>query len=93
MERFIIIKGRAYVQLRRIGSDKVIEYAMDGDRPSYIDIPVLHTHNVANVGRGELQMLFWTNEPFDPSDPDTYNEKVTTETILRPEERCLEASR
>jgi len=93
VERFIIIKGRAHIKLRQMSSDKVIEYTMDGDRPSYIDIPVLHTHNITNIGEAELQMLFWTNELFDPSDPDTYHEKVATEQVLRPEERYLEVSR
>lgn len=76
LERFSIIKGKARVQLRRIGEEEIIEYNMDGDNPSYIDIPVLYTHNLVNTGDEELLMLFWASELFNPDDPDTIYEKV-----------------
>jgi len=76
MERFSIIKGKARVQLRRIGTGGIISYNLDGGNPSYVDIPILHTHNLINVGDDELLMLFWASELYDPDDPDTYYEKV-----------------
>ena len=76
MERFSIIKGKALVQLRRIGTEKIIEYTLDGDNPSYIDIPLHHTHNLVNVGEDDLLMLFWASELFNPDDTDTYYETV-----------------
>ena len=39
-------------------------------------MPTMHTHNITNVGSGELITLFWSNEIFDPQDPDTYSEQV-----------------
>lgn len=77
MERFSIIKGKALVQMRRVGKDKVIEYILNGDNPSFVDIPILYTHNLVNTGEDELLMLFWTSELFKPDDPDTIYEKVT----------------
>ena len=76
VERFSIVKGRALVQLRRVGSDAINDYILNGEKPSYIDIPVLHTHNLINVGEEELLMLFWTSELYNPEDPDTYYETV-----------------
>jgi len=75
-ERFSIIKGKALIKLRRIGKDEIIEHVLDGDNPSYIDIPVLYTHNLVNIRDDELLMLFWTSELFNPEDPDTIYEKV-----------------
>jgi UDP-2-acetamido-2,6-beta-L-arabino-hexul-4-ose reductase len=76
IERFIIIKGRARIQLRKIGEDKVFEYELDGNNASYIDMPVWYTHNITNIGEEYLYTQFWINEWYDPSDPDTFFEKV-----------------
>jgi UDP-2-acetamido-2,6-beta-L-arabino-hexul-4-ose reductase len=80
VERFSIVKGKALVQLRRVGSDAINEYVLNGEKPSYIDIPVLHTHNLVNVGEEELLMLFWASELYNPESPDTYYETVNKPT-------------
>lgn len=76
VERFAVIKGDALIQLRKIGTDEVINYKLSGDKPGYVDMPIWFTHNITNVGDEELVTLFWINEFFDPKDPDTYYEKV-----------------
>ena len=76
VERFAVIKGKARIQLRKIGSNEIINYEIDGREPAYVDMPVWYTHNITNIGDEELVTLFWINEFFDPNDPDTYYEKV-----------------
>jgi len=75
-ERFAVIKGKAKIQLRRIGTDQLMEYELNGEQPSFVDMPIWHTHNIINTGEEELVTLFWINEPFNPDDPDTYFETV-----------------
>ena len=75
-ERFAVIKGKARIQLRKIGDDKIINYDLDGETPAYVDMPVWHTHNITNTGDSELITLFWINEPYNPEDADTYFEDV-----------------
>jgi UDP-2-acetamido-2,6-beta-L-arabino-hexul-4-ose reductase len=75
-ERFAVIKGKARIELRRIGTDKVLTFYLDGKKPSFVDMPVWFTHNITNIGDEELLTLFWINEYFDANDPDTYFEKV-----------------
>lgn len=75
-ERFAVIKGKATIELRRIGTDKVMTFELDGTQPSFVDMPIWHTHNITNVGDEELYTIFWINEHYNPSDPDTYFEKV-----------------
>jgi len=75
-ERFAVIKGKARIQLRRIGTDKIINFDLDGTEPAFVDMPVWHTHNITNIGREDLYTIFWISEFFDPGDPDTFFEKV-----------------
>ena len=53
-ERFSVIKGKALIQLRKIGTNDIINYELDGDKPSFVDMPVWYTHNIKNVGTEEL---------------------------------------
>lgn len=76
IERFSVIKGKALIQLRRIGTDEVLNFELNGNEPSYVDMPVWYTHNIKNTGTEELYTIFWINEFFDPNDADTYMETV-----------------
>jgi UDP-2-acetamido-2,6-beta-L-arabino-hexul-4-ose reductase len=76
IERFTVIQGKALIQLRKIGTDKVLSFELEGNQPSFVDMPVWYTHNIKNIGEEELITVFWINEPFDPKDPDTYFENV-----------------
>lgn len=76
IERFSVIKGKALIEMRRIGTDEKFEFYLDGTEPSYVDMPIWHTHNIKNIGEEELITVFWINEAYDPADPDTYFETV-----------------
>lgn len=76
IERFAVIKGQALIQLRKIGNEEVLEFNLSGDAPAYVDMPVWYTHNIKNTGTEELYTIFWINEFFDATDPDTYFENV-----------------
>ena len=76
IERFAVIKGKALIQLRRIGTDEIIDFYLDGNEPAYVDMPIWYTHNITNIGKNELYTNFWINEIYDPKDSDTYFEKV-----------------
>ncbi len=71
-ERFAVIKGKARIQLRKIDTDEIINYYIDGKQPAYVDMPIWYTHNISNIGDEEMIALFWINEPYNQEDPDTY---------------------
>lgn len=75
-ERFAVIKGKALIQLRRIGTSEILNFELSGDKPAFVDMPVWYTHNIKNIGDGELYTLFWINEFYNPDDPDTFFETV-----------------
>ena len=76
IERFVVIKGQALIQLKKYGQDNILEFYLDGNNPSYVDIPVWHSHNIKNIGESELLTLFWINEIYDESDSDTFINKI-----------------
>ncbi|MFZ1705227.1 MAG: NAD-dependent epimerase/dehydratase family protein [Saprospiraceae bacterium] len=76
VERFAVIQGKAKISLRRIDSDEVLDYFLDGKTPSYVDMPIWYTHNITNIGEDDLVTLFWINEPYNVEDPDTWMENV-----------------
>ena len=72
IERFAVIKGKALIQLRKIDSDEVLDFYLDGNEPAYVDMPIWYTHNIKNIGEEELYTIFWINEAFNPENADTY---------------------
>ena len=76
IERFAVIKGKAIIQLRQIGTMNVVDFYLDGEEPSYVDMPIWYTHNIKNIGEEELYTIFWINEFYNPEDPDTFMETV-----------------
>ncbi|HCU07029.1 MAG TPA: epimerase [Holosporales bacterium] len=75
-ERFAVIKGNARIKIRRIRTNEVISFDLDGNQPAFVDMPIWYTHNITNIGDEDLITLFWINEHYNSEDGDTYFEKV-----------------
>jgi len=75
-ERFAVIKGKARIELRRIGTNEILTFDLDGNQPSFVDMPIWYTHNITNIGDEDLYTIFWISEHFDAEDQDTFFEKV-----------------
>lgn len=73
-EKFCVIQGKAVIKLRNILDDKIIPYYVSGKKVEIVDIPPGYTHSIENLteGDGEMILLIWANEIFDPENPDTY---------------------
>lgn len=76
MERFVVIEGEAVIKMRKINTKEIIEFKLNGNEPSFVDMPIWFTHNITNTGRTDLITLFWINEFYNPDDPDTFIEPV-----------------
>ncbi len=70
-EKFLVVKGEGVIRFRQIFSDEVIEYHVSGEKLQVVDIPCGYTHNIENVGEGDMVTVMWANEAFDPEHPDT----------------------
>jgi len=71
-EKFCVIKGKAVIKLRNILNDKIISYYVSDKKIEIVDIPPGYTHSIENLTDGEMILLIWANEIFDPENPDTY---------------------
>jgi UDP-2-acetamido-2,6-beta-L-arabino-hexul-4-ose reductase len=76
VEKFLVIQGEAVIKFRKIDSNKVIEYKVNGENPEVVDIPAGYTHSIENIGRDDVITLFWACEIFNPEKPDTYYVEV-----------------
>ena len=76
-EIFLVVSGKALIKMRKIGSEKIAEYTVSGDKLQAVYMLPGYTHSITNLSASEnLVTLMWANEPFDPNKPDTYFEEV-----------------
>lgn len=76
-EFFIVVSGKGLIQMRKIGSDEVLNFEVSGEKIEAIHMLPGYTHNIINLSETEnLVTVMWANESFDPSKPDTFFEIV-----------------
>ena len=79
-EIFAVVSGHALIQERKLDSEEVIEFEVNGDHPEAVIMCPGYTHNIINLSDTEnLITLMWANERFDSNHPDTFFEPVTSE--------------
>lgn len=76
IEKFCVIQGKAAIRFRNILNKDVIEYLVSDEKIEVVDIPPGYTHHIENLSDGEMIVLFWANQIFNPDKPDTYFETV-----------------
>ena len=76
-EFFIVVSGKGLIQMRKIGSDEVLNFEVSGERIEAVHMLPGYTHNIINLSEtDDLVTLMWANEQFDPNKPDTFFEVV-----------------
>lgn len=76
-EQFIVVSGHGLIQLRKEGTDEVLNYEVSGDRIQSVIMLPGYTHNIINLSdTDDLVTVMYCNEIFDPSKPDTYFDPV-----------------
>lgn len=75
-EKFLVIKGEALFRFRNILSNENLEIKTSGDTPQVVETIPGWSHDITNIGEGELVVMLWANEVFDQQRPDTIASKV-----------------
>jgi UDP-2-acetamido-2,6-beta-L-arabino-hexul-4-ose reductase len=70
-EKFLVLKGKALIELRNIYNDKKVQYNVSGENLEIVEMIPGYTHNITNIGDEEMVLLIWANENYDPKKPDT----------------------
>lgn len=76
VEKFLVISGRAHFGFRHIQTGERHEIVVEGTEGRIVETIPGWTHNITNVGDGELVVMLWANEIFDRARPDTVAMKV-----------------
>ncbi len=76
-EFFIVVSGHGLIQLRKIGTDEVLNFEVSGEKIEAVHMLPGYTHNIINLSAtDDLVTVMWANEQFDPTHPDTFFEIV-----------------
>lgn len=76
-EFFIVVSGKGLIQMRKIGTEEVLNFEVSGEKIEAVHMLPGYTHNIINLSDSQdLVTVMWANECFDPSKPDTFFEKV-----------------
>ena len=76
-EFFVVVSGKGLIQMRKIGSDEVLNFEVSGDKIEAVHMLPGYTHNIINLSETQdLVTVMWANELFDPNKPDTFFEVV-----------------
>lgn len=76
-EFFLVVAGRGRIEMRQLGTDKILSFDVSGERMEAVHMLPGYTHNLINLSDTEdLVTVMWANEPFDPGHPDTFYEEV-----------------
>lgn len=76
-EQFIVVSGHGLIQLRKEGSDEILNYEVSGDKIQSVIMLPGYTHNIINLSDTEdLVTVMYCNEIFNPEKPDTYFDPV-----------------
>ena len=72
----MVVQGEGTFQFRHIITNEIIEYQINDENMTIVDIPPGYTHNIINTGTTDLVTIIWVNEYYDPNNPDTYSMEV-----------------
>ena len=76
-EIFIVVSGHGLIQMRKIGTENVLNFEVSGDKIEAIHMLPGYTHNIINLSEtDDLVTVMYANEEFDPNKPDTFGEMV-----------------
>lgn len=79
-EQFIVVSGHGLIQLRKEGTDEVLNYEVSGEKIQSVIMLPGYTHNIINLSdTQDLVTVMYCNEIFDSNRPDTFFDKVVKE--------------
>ncbi len=76
LEWFCVPVGKGLLLLKDLRTGEEQEVLMGEDALKTVKIVPNVVHAIKNVGDKEMALIVYSNEKFDPTDPDTYFQKI-----------------
>jgi UDP-2-acetamido-2,6-beta-L-arabino-hexul-4-ose reductase len=70
-EKFLVVQGRARFRFRHLLTGERVDLEVEARESRVVETVPGWAHDVTNIGEGEMVVMLWANEVFDPSRPDT----------------------
>jgi UDP-2-acetamido-2,6-beta-L-arabino-hexul-4-ose reductase len=75
-EKFLVVQGEAKFGFRHIVSNENYEIITSSKELKIVETVPGWSHDITNIGIGDVVVMLWANEIFDPDNPDTIACKV-----------------
>jgi UDP-2-acetamido-2,6-beta-L-arabino-hexul-4-ose reductase len=75
-EKFLVVQGEARFGFRHVATDETHEIITTSKEYKIVETVPGWSHDITNIGAGEMIVMLWANEIFDPDNPDTIIYKV-----------------
>jgi len=75
-EKFLVVQGEAKFGFRHIISNESYEIITSSKELKIVETVPGWSHDITNIGVGDMVVMLWANEIFDPDNPDTITCKV-----------------
>jgi UDP-2-acetamido-2,6-beta-L-arabino-hexul-4-ose reductase len=75
-EKFLVVAGRAVIRIRQAGFEKVNCIPVDAKDFRIVTVFPRQIHSITNIGAGDMVLVVWSSEVFNPADPDTFTEEI-----------------
>ena len=72
-EKFLVITGQALFRFRHLQEGRTYDLHTSGNKPQVVESIPGWTHDITNIGLGEMVVMLWANEIFNRAHPDTYD--------------------
>lgn len=70
-EKFLVIQGDARFHFRHMQTGQEHVLQTSGVKPQIVETVPGWTHDITNIGEGDMVVMLWANEVFDRARPDT----------------------
>jgi len=71
-EKFIVVKGKARFNFKNLITNERYDFYTEGNKPEVIESVPGWSHDITNIGDGELIVILWANEVYNKLNSDTY---------------------
>ena len=71
-EKIVVASGSGLLRFQKLGETRVLLYPVSSEKLEIVDVPPGYVHDITNTGRGDMVMLIWASQIFNPELPDTY---------------------